>query len=64
VVLHDLTLALAAPRVVVMDGGRVAADGAPSDATLRSALVATFGHAFTIEPVARPDGTRWVVVPA
>jgi iron complex transport system ATP-binding protein len=62
-VLHDLTLALAAHRVVVMDRGRVVADGAPADAPLRSALQAVFGHAFTIEPVQRNGATRWVAVP-
>jgi ABC-type multidrug transport system ATPase subunit len=34
-VLHDLTLALAADRVLVLDRGRLVADGAPADAALR-----------------------------
>ncbi len=63
VVLHDLTLALAAPRVLVMDSGRIVADGAPDDAALRDALVQTFGEAFTIERVNTAHGARWVVVP-
>ncbi len=63
VVLHDLTLALAAPRVVVMAQGRIVADGAPADAALREGLVRTFGEAFTIEAVRTEQGPRWVVVP-
>jgi iron complex transport system ATP-binding protein len=64
VVLHDLTLALAADRVLVMAAGRLVADGAPADATLRAALQAVFDEAFTIEPVIRGGATRWVAVPA
>jgi iron complex transport system ATP-binding protein len=63
-VLHDLTLALAADRVVVMAAGRVVADGAPADAALRAALQAVFDEAFTIEPVQRGGHTRWVAVPS
>jgi iron complex transport system ATP-binding protein len=63
-VLHDLTLALAADRVLVMNAGRVVADGAPADASLRMALQAVFDHAFTIEPVQQGGHTRWVAVPA
>ena len=63
-VLHDLTLALAADRVLVMAGGRIQADGAPADAALRAALVQVFDHAFSIETVATAGGLRWVAVPA
>jgi iron complex transport system ATP-binding protein len=63
-VLHDLTLALAADRVLVMDQGRLVADGAPADPALRAALVAAFGSAFSIEAVAVAGGTRWVALPA
>ena len=63
-VLHDLTLALAADRVLVMDRGRSVADGAPADAALRAALVAVFGAAFSVECVASPSGARWVALPA
>ena len=63
-VLHDLTLALAADRVLVMAQGRIQADGPPADATLRAALVAVFGHAFSIETVATAAGPRWVAVPS
>jgi len=65
-VLHDLTLALAADRVVVMAGGRVHADGPPADPALREALVEAFGGAFTIEVVGahvRGGHTRYVALP-
>ncbi len=63
-VLHDVTLALAADRVLVMDRGRLVADGAPGDAALRAVLVAVFGAAFSVECVASPQGPRWVALPA
>jgi iron complex transport system ATP-binding protein len=62
-VLHDLTLALSADRVLVLQQGRVAADGAPGDAALRAALEGAFDHAFTIEAVTTAAGPRWVAVP-
>ncbi len=65
-VLHDLTLALSADRIIVMADGRLLADAAPADAALRQALVGVFDDAFTIETVAgpgRPDESRWVAVP-
>jgi iron complex transport system ATP-binding protein len=58
-VLHDLPLALQADRVLVLDAGRVAAEGAHDDAALHAALVATFGGAVRI---ARTTG-RSVVLP-
>ncbi|MFO1293962.1 MAG: ABC transporter ATP-binding protein [Rubrivivax sp.] len=65
-VLHDVTAALAADRVWVLDRGRLVADGSPHSGELRAALVAVFGGAFSIEPV--PVGAertmRWVAVPA
>lgn len=64
VVLHDLNLALAADRVLVMDRGRLVADGPPADADLRAALVAVFGHAFTVEPVVAAGMPRWIAVPS
>ena len=63
-VLHDVTLALAADRVLVMDEGRLIADGPPADATLRAALVAVFAQAFSIERVNTAAGARWVALPA
>ena len=63
-VLHDLTLALAADRVLVLDRGRIAADGAPADPSLQRALVAVFDGAFSIECITTAAGmVRWVAVP-
>jgi iron complex transport system ATP-binding protein len=64
VVLHDLSLALAAQRVLVMDQGRLVADGQPGDTALQAALVAVFGNTFSIHSVATAGGPRWVTVPA
>ena len=68
VVLHDLNLALAADRLLVMAAGRLVADGAPADAEVRQCLVEVFEHAFTIEALAAnpcdPARRRWVAVPA
>ena len=64
VVLHDITQALAADRVLVMDGGRLVADGAPRDGALQAALVAVFDGAFSIEVVTAQGRPRWVAVPA
>ena len=63
-VLHDLTLALAADRVLVMDQARLVADGPPANAALRAALVAVFGGAFSIERLDTAAGLRWVALPA
>jgi iron complex transport system ATP-binding protein len=62
-VLHDLTLALAADRIVVMVAGRVSADGSPADPVLREAVAEAFGHAFTIEAIRRAGRTRYVTLP-
>ncbi len=62
-VLHDLTLALAADRVLLMDRGRIVADGRAADAALRDALVQTFEQAFSIEAVRLAGQARWAVVP-
>ena len=64
-VLHDLTLALAADRVVVLQHGRVAADGAPADAELQRRLVAVFEGAFSVQRFKADAQTeRWVAVPS
>jgi iron complex transport system ATP-binding protein len=67
VVLHDLNLALAADRLLVMAAGRLVADGAPDDAAVRQCLVEVFERAFTIESVSATAGPaarrRWVAVP-
>ena len=62
-VLHDLTLALAADRLLVMDRGRLVADGDAADAALRDALVQVFDHAFSIEALVVAGRKRWVAVP-
>ncbi|MBX3636971.1 MAG: ABC transporter ATP-binding protein [Rubrivivax sp.] len=64
-VLHDVTTALAADRVVVMRAGRVVADGAPGDTGLQRSLVQVFDGAFSIERLADPagGGERWVALP-
>ncbi len=71
-VLHDLNLALAADRVLLLDGGRLVADGAPSDPVLQARLIQVFEQAFSIETVQVADAARggmpattprWVVVP-
>jgi len=53
-VLHDLPIALQADRLLVLDGGRLQADGPPADPAVQAALVAVFKHAIRIE--AGPDG--------
>jgi len=63
-VLHDLTLALAADRLVVMAGGRVRADGSPWDPRVRDTLVQVFGHAFSVERLGAGDRARWAALPA
>ena len=62
-VLHDLNLALAADRLLVMAAGRLVADGPPADAGVRRCLAAVFEHAFTIEPFGPAAAPRWVAVP-
>jgi iron complex transport system ATP-binding protein len=61
-VLHDVTLALAADRLVVLADGKLRADGSPQDQAVRDTLVAVFEHAFTIE---RIGGARagWAAIP-
>jgi len=63
-VMHDLTQALGADRVLVLRQGRVLAEGTPGDAMLHAALAVAFGGAFSIQPVNSPVGPRWVAVPA
>ena len=70
-VLHDLNLALAADRLLVMENGRLVADGVPADPAVHQRLVQVFDHAFSIEQVMASAGAsghaaapRWVAVPA
>ena len=58
-VLHDLSLALVADRLVLLDRGRVRAEGAAGDPALHAALVDVFAGAIRIERF----GGRWVSLP-
>ncbi len=62
-VLHDLTLALAADRLLVMADGRVHADGAPEDPEVQKILMRVFDHAFTIESIGHGAERRLAAVP-
>ena len=62
-VLHDLTLALAADRLVVLADGKVQADGPPADRAVRETLRAVFDEAFTIERLGGEGTARWAAVP-
>lgn len=62
VVLHDLNLAAAyAGRVVVLDGGRVAADGPPAGVLTPAVLEPVYRH--PLVSVAEPGSDRLLVVP-
>lgn len=58
-VLHDLSLALLADRLVVMQQGSVKAEGVPDDPALRAALVDVFADSIRVVRV----GHRWLAVP-
>jgi len=58
-VLHDLSLALLADRLIVMDRGHIVAAGARDDSALHAALVNVFAGAIRIVPFE----SRWVAVP-
>lgn len=58
-VLHDLSLALAADRLVVMAAGQLRAVGPPDDTALQRVLVEVFGGAIRIERA----GEQWVALP-
>jgi len=57
-VLHDLSLALLADRLVLLADGRLRAEGVPGDPDLHAALVDVFGGALRIERL----GERWIPV--
>jgi iron complex transport system ATP-binding protein len=58
-VLHDLTLALQADRLVVLQAGSIRAHGGVGDPAVHAALVQVFGHAIRIERF----GDRHVALP-
>ncbi|MGY0194495.1 ABC transporter ATP-binding protein [Leptothrix sp. BB-4] len=58
-VLHDLSLALAADRLVVLEAGRVRAAGARDDPAVHTALREVFGGAIRIERL----GDEWLALP-
>ncbi len=58
-VLHDLSLALLADWLIVMDRGRIAAVGSRDDAALHAALVNVFAAAIRIVSFE----SRWIAVP-
>jgi cobalamin transport system ATP-binding protein len=62
-VLHDVTLALAADRLVVLADGKLRADGSPGDQSVREALVTVFDHAFTIERLEGGARSCWAAIP-
>ncbi len=62
-VMHDLTLALAADRLLVLADGRLQADGPPADPAVRRALAEVFGHSIRIERIVTDAGERWAALP-
>jgi iron complex transport system ATP-binding protein len=58
-VLHDLSLALLADHLVVMDGGRIRIEGSSDDRQLHRELIEVFGDAIRV----RRFEERWIVVP-
>jgi iron complex transport system ATP-binding protein len=58
-VLHDLPLALLADRLVVLDRGRLRAEGSRDDPALHRVLIEVFGGAIRIERL----GERWIATP-
>ena len=63
VVLHDLTLALAADRVWLMHQGRLVANTTPDDRALHAGLGVVFDHAVAIEPLHRDGRVQHLVRP-
>ena len=58
-VLHDLSLALQADRLVVMQAGRITAEGLRDDVALHRELSAVFDGAVRVERLRE----RWIAVP-
>jgi len=65
-VLHDLTWPRCSPRIVVLDRGRVVADGTPAEVITDEMLEQVFGSPARSDRVPRPAcrsccRTRWPV---
>jgi iron complex transport system ATP-binding protein len=58
-VLHDLPLALQADRLVVMQAGRICAQGAHDDTAVHASLIDVFDRAIRIQRL----GERYIVLP-
>jgi iron complex transport system ATP-binding protein len=58
-VLHDVSLALQADQLLVMDQGRIQAAGASHDPALHAALSQVFGQALRVERI----GSCWMAIP-
>jgi iron complex transport system ATP-binding protein len=58
-VLHDVPLALQADRLVIMQAGRIRAEGAVNAPHVHAALSAVFDHAIRIERF----GDRYMALP-
>ena len=58
-VLHDLSLALLADRLVVLNRGRLCAEGGRDEPALHAALIEVFGGAIRIERF----GAHWIAIP-
>jgi iron complex transport system ATP-binding protein len=58
-VLHDLSLALQAERLVVLQAGSIRARGGVDDPAVHAALVQVFDHAIRIERF----GDRYMALP-
>ena len=58
-VLHDLSLALHADTLVVMQAGRIRGQGQPGDPALHEVLIDVFDGAIRIERV----GAQWIAMP-
>ena len=58
-VLHDLSLALLADHLVIVDRGRLRASGSSKDSELHRVLIDVFGGAIRVERFEQ----RWIVIP-
>jgi iron complex transport system ATP-binding protein len=58
-VLHDLSLALLADQLVIIDRGRLCASGSSQDSELHRVLIDVFGGAIRVERFEQ----RWIVIP-